>query len=95
MCDGTCLDLSADPQNCGACGRTCDSGECTAGKCVVVVDPGTGGAGAGGSGAGGCQAEQTLCGGRCVMISNSNFNCGACGVECKIREHCQAGKCVR
>jgi hypothetical protein len=30
-----------------------------------------------------------------VMISNSNFNCGACGVECKIREHCQAGKCVR
>jgi hypothetical protein len=93
MCGGTCLDLSADAQNCGACGRACPSGECIDSACTVV-DPGTGGTGTGGSG-GGCPAQQTACSGRCVTTSNSNFNCGACGVECKIREHCQNGTCVR
>ncbi len=37
-CDGpTCVDVSSDPSNCGACGRRCAEGwECDAGECVDV-----------------------------------------------------------
>ncbi len=34
LCDGQCLDLVADAQNCGQCGRVCDEGvECIDGFC--------------------------------------------------------------
>ncbi len=34
LCGGACIDLQADAQNCGACGRTCDAGvECIEGFC--------------------------------------------------------------
>jgi hypothetical protein len=48
-CNGTCVDLDTDADNCGACGITCDDGNacttdsCSAGQCVhtpVVVDDG-------------------------------------------------------
>ena len=33
-CDGTCLDVSADENNCGGCGSVCHGGEvCTTGTC--------------------------------------------------------------
>jgi hypothetical protein len=32
-CQDACVDLSDDPDNCGACGRMCASGICTAGHC--------------------------------------------------------------
>ncbi len=34
MCDGVCIDVSADPDNCGACNRVCASGICTLGHCA-------------------------------------------------------------
>ena len=34
VCNGTCMDLSADPDNCGHCGRVCSSGICAASSCV-------------------------------------------------------------
>ncbi len=33
-CDGTCLDVTGDPMNCGACGRVCMSGICVTGVCA-------------------------------------------------------------
>ena len=34
VCHGECMDLSADPDNCGHCGRVCSSGICSASTCV-------------------------------------------------------------
>jgi len=33
-CDGDCVDLSFDPDNCGACGFSCATPYCAAGRCV-------------------------------------------------------------
>jgi hypothetical protein len=33
-CDGTCVDETVDPENCGACDRVCPSGICIAGVCA-------------------------------------------------------------
>lgn len=32
-CGGTCVDLSGDPSNCGACNQMCTSGVCCSGTC--------------------------------------------------------------
>ena len=33
-CNGNCVDLASDPQNCGSCGHACDPGaECSGGQC--------------------------------------------------------------
>jgi hypothetical protein len=46
-CGGTqCLLLSTDPKNCGACGRDCLGGSCTAGLCQPVVLASASGGGA-------------------------------------------------
>ncbi len=33
-CDGACIDVSSDPDNCGACNRVCASAICQAGHCL-------------------------------------------------------------
>jgi hypothetical protein len=39
LCDGSCVDVDNDPNNCGACGRTCvvsqAEASCDAGECVL------------------------------------------------------------
>src|SRR6478735_670869 len=52
LCAGACTDTSADPANCGMCGRACGATEtCAAGSCVVLSGSGgTGGPGSGGTG---------------------------------------------
>jgi len=52
-CGGVCVDLLADPANCGECGRVCESGLCTGGACVPV-NP--------------CPPGQTPCGNRCEAL---------------------------
>jgi hypothetical protein len=37
VCGSNCIDVSADPDNCGACGRVCASGICSMSACVGAV----------------------------------------------------------
>ena len=37
-CNGVCIDVTTDPQNCGNCGSTCDTGaQCCGGVCVTTA----------------------------------------------------------
>lgn len=75
-CNGTCVDKSTDPENCGTCGHTCSgpeagvgSGTCVSGACQVACEG---------------EAGTTLwCAstGTCVNPT-SIANCGSCGNEC-------------
>ena len=38
-CHGACVDLTSDPDNCGACDRLCESGACQNGECVDSCAP--------------------------------------------------------
>jgi len=80
-----CVDLMADPNNCGACGRSCGEGEsCVAGVCACGAARGTmderqacpEAAGAAGREANVC------CGGSCIDVTGDVNNCGGCDVRC-------------
>ena len=80
-CDGTCVDKSSDPNNCGACGNTCASGQiCFNGTCAVDHRD--------------CPDGQTRCGGTCVDTYTDAGNCGACGNSCATGQICFSGTCA-
>ena len=79
-CDGDAgngceAELSANPMNCGACGRGCTAGvnastRCAAGACVAECNAGYGDCD--GDAANGCETE----------LGRSAAHCGACGQAC-------------
>jgi Repeat of unknown function (DUF5648) len=77
-CDGACVDLASDPNNCGACGRTCvvpsAAAACIASECALAsCDLGT--ADCDGDLANGCEAEASCDeGGGCAT------SCGSVGL---------------
>lgn len=78
LCNGACVNLLADGQNCGACGSACPAGSgCAGGVCV-----------------GGCAAPRVTCAGTCTDTSSDPRNCGACANTCFAGENCLAGSCV-
>lgn len=37
VCNGTCIDVSSDSENCGRCGHDCCGGACVSGQCQAVT----------------------------------------------------------
>ncbi len=78
FCDSRCVDLKTDPDHCGVCGRTCDTGQsCEFGQCVDED----------------CVEQPEVCGGACTNIDDDILNCGACGRACLSNEVCIASNC--
>lgn len=107
-CDGTCVDRSSDPNNCGLCGLACGVGrECSGGGCVCSAGY-TNCLGiccaadevcvegfcqpAPREPAPGCGAGLTNCFGVCADLQSDPAYCGACDTPCPT--FCQGGVCV-
>ena len=80
-CDGLCVDLSTDRDNCGGCGVSCGANAlCVASACAPCP---SGETACGTSGA-------TFC----ANLSSNDENCGACGNACPHGTTCNGGQCV-
>ena len=85
---GACVDPTADPQNCGACGHGCSqpTTACSGGNCacpgstqLCIPDGGAAGSGS------------------CEDTTSSTQNCGGCGKDCSVdyaaSSLCKQGRC--
>jgi cytochrome c peroxidase len=80
LCNGMCLSVESDPNNCGGCGITCQTGtSCVMGMCVPSA----------------CQPGLTECAvGGCVNLQVDFNHCGACANMCDATQACVMGTCV-
>jgi len=100
LCAGVCLDVTTDPENCGACGKLCaDSEACLAGVCGCATgetmcddwctDTATDVDHCGACG-NVCEDDETCVAGKCSSSSSPSPDCGAEGDPC-----CDGGVCDR
>jgi hypothetical protein len=84
-CNGACVDVTKDADNCGACGQRCignDNGRavCTAGACGIV-----------------CDEDYTRCGDGCYRLNADPQHCGSCTFSCPTAQNgdvaCAEGMC--
>nr|AYM52930.1 hypothetical protein [Sorangium cellulosum] len=105
-CDGVCVALGSDPDNCGACGDECPAGaSCVNGACEAPSQGGgAGGAGGtddtavgGGGGAPDCEGGRYMerCDGVCVDTRTDPDHCGKCGKQCDPGRACAGSLCQR
>lgn len=98
-CNLKCVDLQFDKLHCGACGKSCKSGEvCTQGVCksagdAIGCNPACPTGQTCNKGVCSCPEGEVDCNGTCVVLATSPKNCGACGNACGAGAICQQGKC--
>ena len=84
-CDGVCVDVFADMENCGECGNACDperTDRCVGGSCSC-------------RGYAECSFMQHCCPGTgCRTLSSDPANCNACGHACGEGFTCNSGLCL-
>ncbi len=85
-CDGVCVNLLTDIDNCGQCGSVC-SEVCSNGVCK-------GGSGTTTDTGPSCNDFQIECSGLCVDPENDPQNCGGCGIDCGPGGYCDIGDCA-
>ena len=77
-CNGQCIDLNNNNQNCGICGKSCSSNQiCENGQCKLQ-----------------CANGLTDCNGQCIDLNSDERHCNACGNACASNEACENGSCI-
>jgi hypothetical protein len=77
FCNGQCIPVSTDPNNCGACNNACAGTKaCSAGQCSAT-----------------CLTGLTNCNHSCVDTNSDNQNCGGCNMPCGNGTGCVNGQC--
>jgi len=98
QCSGTCIDVSAARQNCGACGHVCaDSELCQSGKCIQNTTdcrPGCEGGQRCDQAQCVCEVGQLFCAERCVDPQSDAAHCGTCEAACGAKQACRRGTCT-
>jgi len=86
-CGSICAVIAIDPDNCGDCGTTCQTGQvCRRGKCVTECPPAS-------CNIVTCPAGQTACGSTCCMAGQTCMN-GVCQIACPPGTTSCNGMCV-
>ena len=95
-CNGLCVALDSDPNNCGSCGHSCSASQvCTNGRCRDQMAELSGIAAVTSCSA--CLPNQSCCSGKCADLQNDLANCGSCGTTCPgtpPQVVCDRGHCV-
>jgi hypothetical protein len=77
-CNGKCVDVAVDTQNCGNCGIGCSFGQrCVGGQCVLP-----------------CPIGRVPCDGTCVDTQSDHLHCNGCFNACPGLAVCLSGQCV-
>jgi hypothetical protein len=80
MCGVSCIDVTADTNNCGSCGNVCSG---TTPFCVDSACAAT------------CGFGDIYCAGvGCVDAASDEQNCGGCGNDCGTAGTCNSGVCM-
>jgi hypothetical protein len=82
-CDGWCLNVTRDMDNCGECGVVCDtevSDRCAGGVCMCHSEAE-------------CSGGNKCCDTGCVDVSSDSNNCGDCSIACGAGQDCAMGRC--